>query len=255
MKKFFIVALSFICLICAGCGQIKFDLTITDTGEVIRKWQFIGTAPFARQIEDVKNKNAKLFPDVKIETVVEGDMHGYEFTLRYPDIESFAKSTSEIYQAHEGKNTGASRHEAWFFDTYDLDFLAENKTPSIPIGMAVNETLFSQVVYEVTINLPYAADETNADKILDGGRVLHWNLAPILVYGGEKFMQARFKIWHKDKLAATAAVELLLLFATIFFAIKAHTEDLEAAKDFRFKRNVFAGLFVALTTLAAYMIH
>ena len=52
-----------------------------------------------------------------------------------------------------------------------------------------------------------------------------------------------------------AAVELLLLFATIFFAIKAHAEDLKAAKDFRFKRNVFAGLFVALTALTAYMIH
>ena len=67
-------------------------------------------------------------------------------------------------------------------------------------------------------------------------------------------MQARFKIWHKDKIFITAAVELMLLAATIFFIIKARSVELEnLGKDFRFKRNVFAGLFVALSLIAAYL--
>ena len=255
MKNFLIVAISLLCIICAGCGQMKFNLIITDTGEVIRKWQFLGTAPFSQQIEDIKNKNKKLFPDIKIDTVVEGDMHGYEFTVRHPDIESFARSTSELYGVHEGRNKGISRRQTWFFDEYDFDFWAENRNVNVPIGTTVNETLFSQVVYDCTINLPYAVDATNADEILDGGKVLKWDLAPMLIYGGEKSMQARFKIWHKDKVFLTAAVELMLLVATIFFLIKARSTDSETlGKDFRFKRNVFAGLFVALTLIAAYLL-
>lgn len=255
MRKFLIVAASLLFLICAGCGQAKFDLTITDTGEVIRKWQFIGTAPFTQQIEEVKNKNEKLFPNIKIDTVVEGDMHGYEFTLRHPNIESFAQSTSEIYRGYEGSPTCISWRRNWFFDEYEFDFVAENEKPSIPLGTMVNETLFSQVVYDVTINLPYAADETDADKILDGGKVLVWNLAPILIYGGEKSMQVRFKIWHKEEVAVTATIELLLLIATIFFLIKARSEESESkSRDLRFKRNVFACLFIALSSISAYLI-
>jgi len=255
MKNFLIVVTSLLCIICAGCGQIKFDLTITDTGEVIRRWHFIGTAPFSQEIENIKDKNKKLFPGLQVNTIAEGDMHGYEFTIRHPDIKSFAQSTSELYGVKEGKNKGISCRKSWFFDEYDFDFLAENRTPNIPIGTTVNETLFSQVVYDCTINLPYAVDMTNADEVLDGGKVLKWNLAPMLIYGGEKSMQARFKIWHKDKVFLTAAVELMLFAATIFFLIKAHSTDSETlGKDFRFKRNVFAVLFIALTLIAAYLL-
>ena len=68
-------------------------------------------------------------------------------------------------------------------------------------------------------------------------------------------MQVRFKIWHRDKVLLTAIVELMLLAATIFFFIKARAENLETvSKDLRFKRNVFAGLSVALAMVSAYLI-
>ena len=68
-------------------------------------------------------------------------------------------------------------------------------------------------------------------------------------------MQARFKIWHKDKIALTVAAELLLLAATIFFLVKARAETSETStKDLRFKRNVFGGLFIALGIISAYLL-
>ena len=255
MKKFFIVVLSFICLICAGCFEVKFGLTITDSGAVIQHSKFIGTAALSQQIEAWKNQAEKNNPNLKAKAVEEGEMRGYKFDETFPDIETFVKTASNLYAAHPDKNFGVSKHANWFFDTYDFDFYWESSPAQTAFNATVNQALLSQAVFDVEINLPYAADSTNADEVSTDGKYLKWHLAHVTINGGEKFMQARFKLWHKDKLTATAAVELLLLFSTIFFAIKAHTEDLEAAKDFRFKRNVFAGLFVALTALAAYMIH
>ena len=53
-----------------------------------------------------------------------------------------------------------------------------------------------------------------------------------------------------------ASAELLLLTATIFFAIKARADDIDKiSKDLRFKRNVFALLFVTLGAISAYLIY
>ena len=256
MKKIFIVALSFTCLICAGCFQAEFDLIITSDGAVVRNWKVIGTAPYSRQIEDWRANNEKLFPDLKVKPVTKENMLGYEFTLNYPDIESFAKSHSEIYSAHIGKNKGVSRYKAWFFDEYDFDFCSIVAPTALPPESDyIAQAAIGNFVYELTIQLPYSAENQNADEISADGKVLKWNLAPVLIHGGERHMNARFKIWHRDKIVLTATVELLLLAAAIFFFVKARTETFEdISKDLRFKRNVFAGLFIALAIISAYQI-
>ena len=255
MKNFLIIAISLCCMICAGCFQAKLDLIITDDGEVYRNWRVMGTAAFTQQIESVRLKNEKRFQNLRVKQIMEGDLRGYEFSLKYPDIESFAQSPSEFYSEHRGKNKGISRHKSWFFDEYDFDFCIAYPPANVPLGATVNQAMFSQVVFNSTIELPYAVDTTNADELLSGGKILKWNLAPLLIHGGEKFMQARFKIWHKDKIALTLAVELIFLTATIFFLIKARAEGSESlVKDFKFKRNVFAGLFVAVALIAAYLL-
>ena len=254
MKKIFIVAVSLLCIICAGCFEVNSGLTITDTGAVIGRYKFIGTAVLTQHIEDWKNQATKKNPNVKVKAVEQGDLRGYELVTEYPDLETFAKSASKLYLTHEGKNKGISRHKSWFFDEYDFDFYWES-FPETAFSATVNQALLSRAEFDSTIELPYAVDATNADEILYGGRLLKWHLAHVAINGGEKSMQARFKIWHKDKIFLTAAVELMLLAATIFFLIKARSADLEnLGKDFRFKRNVFAGLFVALALISAYLL-
>lgn len=256
MKKIFIVALSLVCVICAGCFQAKSDLIITDDGAVIQHSKFIGNAMVIRQIEEWKNSLEKRNPNVKAQLVVEGDLRGYEFTFDYPDIETFAKSASDLYRRHVGKNRGISQRKSWFFDEYDFDLYWTVPPASIPPEAEfITQKAFNGVEFNVTIQLPYSAEKNNADEISNDGKILKWKLAPVLIHGGEKFMQARFKIWHKDKIALTAAFELLLLAATIFFFIKARAEESDSLhKDLAFKRNVFAGLFVALAIISAYML-
>ena len=255
MKKLLIVEISLFCIICAGCFEVSSELTITDTGAVMGQYKFIGTAALTQPIEEWKNQAKKLNPNIEIKAVEQGDLRGYELVMEYPDIETFAQSASKLYLAHAGKNKGISRHKNWFFDEYDFDFYWESSPTQNAFSATVNQSLLSRAVLDNTIELPYAVDTTNADEISDGGKFLKWHLAHVAINGGEKSMQARFKIWHKDKIALTAAVELMLLAATIFFIVKARSEDSETlGKDFRFKRNVFAGLFVALSLISAHLL-
>lgn len=256
MKKILLTAIIFLCSTCAGCFQANFDMIITRDGAVIQHSKFIGNALVIRQIEEWKANNEKLNPDVKANALIEGDLRGYEFTNNYPDLESFAKSAGDLHKANVGKNKGISQRKGWFFDTYDFDFYWTIPPTSIPPEAEfITQKAFNGVEFDFSIQLPYAAESHNADKVESDGRFLKWNLSPVLIYGGEKFMQARFKIWHWDKVTLTAIIELMLLTATIFFFIKARSEDLDnVGKDLRFKRNVFAGLFVVLLIISTYLI-
>ena len=183
-------------------------------------------------------------------------MLGYEFSLDYPDIETFVKEAYEKYIVHTDRNKGFSQRKGWFFDAYDFDFHVTYSPLNLPPEVEhLTQAAFDSVVYDVTIQLPYPADNHNADKFDAANKVLTWNLAPVLIHGGERYINARFKIWHKEKIALTAAIELLLLAATIFFFHKARVEESESlGRDFRFKRNVFAGLSLALAAISAYML-
>ena len=256
MKKIFVIATIFICTICAGCFQGKFDTIITKDGAVVQQSKFIGNALVIRQIENWKADIEKIHPDAKANFIVEGDLQGYEFAFDYPDIETFAKSSIDLYQPHAGKNRGVSQHKSWFFDEYDFDFYFKSSSANLPPEAEfMAQSAFGGVEFDVTFELPYHAEKNNADEISSDVKFLRWHLAPVLIHGGEKFMQTSFKIWHRDKIALTAAIELLLLASTIFFFGKARAEESpDLAKDLRFKRNVFAGLFVALAIISAYMI-
>lgn len=256
MKKIFIGVLSLICLTCAGCLQANFDMIITNEGAVIQHSKFIGNPLVIRQIEDWKTNNEQLNPDVKANQIVEGDLRGYEFTNNYPDIETFARSAGDLHKANAGKNKGISRRKGWFFDSYDFDFCWTNPPLNIPSEAEfMTQTAFNGVAFEFTLQLPYAPESHNADNFSSDGKFLRWNLAPVLIHGGKKYMNVRFKLWHHDKIFLTAIIELLLLAATIFFFIKARAEESESlAEDLRFKRNVFAGLSIALATVAAYLL-
>lgn len=255
MKKLFAAMILF-CLTCAGCFQAKFDMIITSEGAVVENCKFLGNAMVIRQIEEWKAQNEKFHPNLHAKPVAEGDLLGYEFLLDYPDIETFAKSAGDLHRAHVGKNKGVSQRKGWFFDTYDFDFYFATPPAALPPEAEfMTQAAFNSVVYDVSIQLPYSADSHNADKSDVTNKFLQWDLAPVLIHGGERFINVRFKIWHEEKIALTAAIELMLLAATIFFFRKARAEGSESVgKDLRFKRNVFAGLFFALAMISAYLL-
>ena len=251
MRNFFLAVLILSCVTCAGCFKINSDLIITDDGEVFQQCQFIGNAALNLQIEAWKNQIEKNNPGLRAKAVVEGELRGYKFDKTYPDIETFAESASKLYLSQDEE---ISQRKGWFFDEYNFDFYWRSPTKT-PLDATVNQTLLSQAVFDFSISLPYSAESTNADEVSDGGKFLKWHLSHVTINGGEKYMNVHFKIWHREKIALTILGELLLLAATIFFFIKARAEGSESVgKDFRFKRNVFAILFIALGLISAYLI-
>lgn len=254
MKKL-LVAMIFICMTCAGCLDGGSHLIITDDGAVYMRNKLIGVPLIAEHIESFR-KSFENRSDAEISPVVENNMSGYEVRVNYPNLETFAAEGNPLYTTRNGKCKGIQKRGSWFFDTYNFDLISSGERKFSPGEAATVQSMLSQVTFDLVIELPYSADNHNADKTDAANKVLTWHLAPVIIGSiADKHMHVQFKLWHKDKIALTAAVELLLLAAMIFFSIKARVEESEnLSKDLRFKRNVFAGLFFALAAISAYML-
>ena len=254
MKKFLLAAIVLLCVTCAGCFQGNSTLVVTDDGKFFLRNKFIGVPLLAEQIESLKN-SFEHNPNADISPVTENNMSGYEIRVQYPDVESFTAEKISLFSAHEGKCAGIRQRTGWFFDAYNFDLLSSGDQSFSPSQAAAVQSVLSQVTFDLTIELPYSAESHNADKFDAAQKVLTWNLAPSLLSDTDRHIRAEFKLWHRDKIFLTALVEILLLAATIFFTVKSRAEESDSIKtDLKFKRNVFAGLFVALSIISAYML-
>ncbi len=214
--KIFLV--SVICLACAGCFQAESNLKITDSGEVTMRNKFLGAPYIAGIIEQTKNNLLKNNPAAKIQPVSEGGFSGYEVEIFYPDIEKFAANEIEMYQARPGKCTGVQISSGWFYDSCSFDLLFGGNTidaPSREVAL-LTESIISQFKFDFAVELPYAADSTNADLMSNDGKILTWNLAPALINGQDKSIKLNFKIYHKVRIAATFFLALILIGGVIF---------------------------------------
>ena len=245
MKKILLAAIILLSLNCAGCFVAEADIIITKDGRVINHNKFIGNAAVIRQIEDWKTRNERFDPT----PIVEGDLQGYEYATDYPDVESFVDAEGDTVKDF-------SRVTGWFFDSCKLNLICSSAPANVPPEAEfMVQSVLNDAVFDVALQLPYVPDNHNADEVSADGKFLQWHLAPVLIRGGEKILTVQFRLWHADKIALTAAIELLFIAATIFFLIKARAEESpDLGKDLRFKRNVFAGLSVALMIVSACMI-
>lgn len=255
MRKIFLLLTIFFCVTCAGCFQGNSTLIVTDDGKVFMRNKLIGVPMIAEQIESFR-QSFEHSPNAEISPVVENNMSGYEVRVNYPSIEAFAAAGNPLYVAREGKCFGIRQRKGWFFDAYSFDLISSGEQKFSPSEAAAVQSVLSQVTFDLTIELPYAAESHNADKFDTAQKVLTWNLAPVIIGSlADKHMRVEFKLWHRDKIFLTALVEVLLIAATIFFTVKTRAEDFDSLeKDLTFKRNVLAGLFVALALISAYML-
>lgn len=254
MKKFLLVTMILLCMMSAGCLEANSQLIITSDGAVHMKNKFIGVPLIANHIESFR----ELFdgkPNTEISPVAENNMSGYEVRVTYPNVDSFAAEAFPLFVAYDGKCKGIQKNAGWFFDAYNFDLISSGQRQLSPGEAATIQSVLSQISFDLVIELPYAADNHNADKVDAANKVLTWNMAPVLTGGGEKHMHTQFKIWHVDKIILSIIVGLSLLAAAIFFHVKFRAEQSDSlAKDLRFKRNVFAGLLIALLIISAGMI-
>lgn len=211
---------------CAGCFQADSNLKISDAGEVTLKNKFLGVPYIAGIIEETKNNFLKNNPNAKVKPVAEGGFSGYEVEIFYPNMKSFAANNIEMFQARPGKCTGVQISDGWFYNSYTFDLLFEGrKVEDSELAETINQALFAQIKFDFSVELPYAAEVSNADFMSNDGKFLTWNIAPALINGQNKSMQFNFKIYNKVRIAATFFLALIIVAGIIYNLSQAKIRD------------------------------
>lgn len=217
MKILRIFLLLVVCLNCTGCFQAESNLKITDDGAVTMRNKFVGVPYIAGIIEESKNNLIKNNPNAKVRNVSEGGYSGYEVEIFYPNLERFAANGIEMYQARPGKCEGVQISSGLFYDTCTFDLLFEGReVDSSELAESMAQAFLAQVKFDFAVEIPYAAETSNADYMSNDGKFLTWNIAPALISGQDKSIQLNFKIYHTLRIAAAFFLLLLIISGVIY---------------------------------------
>ena len=224
--KFFLLLV--MCLSCCGCFQAESNLKITDNGAVTMRNKFVGVPYISGIIEQSKNNLLKNNPDAKVRNVSEGGYNGYEVEIFYPNMDKFAANNIDMYQARPGKCNGVQISHGFFYDTCNFDLLFEGREiDSSELAESMAQAFLAQVKFDFAVEIPYAAENSNADYMSNDGKILTWNIAPALINGQDKSIKFNFKIYHPLRIAATFFLALLIIAGVIYNLSQAKNRQLE----------------------------
>ena len=238
----------------AGCFKGEANLTIHDDGSAALKTRLLGTDFLKEAIIEATNEMKKKDSAAVVKEISEGDKTGFEITSEYPDMKTLAEKGGDLFTRRDGKAAGIQQKKTWFYDAYALDLYAgPNETGNDadsddPAADAMMKGFLDQIHYEFCLTLPEVPEKHNADRTEDGGKTLRWDLAPTLTAGGDKHIQAEFRLWNKPHIVLTAAAAIVFFaLAVLFFIFRQKSEPRE-----RGKKLILAIVFavLALTVLA-----
>lgn len=214
-QNLFILLLIFVCTTASGCFRISSDTAIHKDGSVDIKNTMVGVPLLAEQIQEARESAKKNHPNASLKDVQDGNMSGIEETTHYKTIDEMAKADGNMFKTVEGKAKGVQQKKGWLYDTYAVDVLFEGKKDTQENmdqdERAMMQAMLSSVRADVSLSLPYAPESHNADKVTDGGTTLVWDLASALMNGGDKSIQATFRIWNMTHIYITIGIAVVLI--------------------------------------------
>ncbi len=246
------------CFVLSGCFSASGNLTIHEDGTVRYEATMATIDMLKSAIDEQREAIVSQNKSAKVEPYSDGNMSGYKITADYPSVREYAKGLSGEKDKTTGLSVNGIREvRGWFYDAYSFDFNMKGNDTSNedPEAAAMAQAMLSKMKFDFTINLPYAADFNNADKVSNENKTLYWNLAETFTSGKDKSIQTQFKIWHKSHIIITfVAIGILVILAIILgvLASNSHTPG-----DGRTK-GILAGVvfFVALLmgVMSLYML-
>ena len=255
-KIFAAVIFTLTTFLCAGCFQGESNLTIDADGKVTLKNEIMGVPLLREYIESAKNDLERKNKVIDITPIASGNLSGYRITTQYTSIEQLAAQNIEIYAGRAGKCKGIQQRKGWFFDEYNFDFVSEAPESGEYLDNPIAQSMMPQIKFDMVINLPYPAESSNAQNSTNDNKTLSWNLTSSMTSGKDVSIQARFKIWHRDKIIVTVAAIIALLGGAIYFSRKAKTFETgsyDAAKNLKFMQICMA-LAAAIISASVYML-
>ena len=260
----FLFLLGVFCVFLTGCFKGESNVSIAEDGSVTVENTFTGVPLLKNEIDKAKKEMVDKDSNAKVKEINDGNMTGYEIDEQYQDIAGFAQNGGKMVSTVQGKCKGIQQHKGWFFDAYSFDFCLEgngkptgknSKDDAMTDSMA--KAMLAQIKFDFVLNLPYAAENTNADKLTNGNKTLSWNLASTFTDGNDKSMQATFKIWHKDRIAATVALAVIVfvLFMVLVWRVVNNKGDAEQKKTNSVLAVISACLLLILAVASAYFLY
>ena len=232
----------------AGCFKGEANLTIHDDGSAALKTRLLGTDFLKEAIIEATNEMKKKDSAAVVKEISEGDKTGFEITSEYPDMKTLAEKGGDLFTRRDGKAAGIQQKKTWFYDAYALDLYAgpsetgNDANGDDPAAAAMMKGFLDQIHYEFCLTLPEAPEKHNADRTEDGGKTLRWDLAPTLTAGGDKHIQAEFRLWNKPHIMLTAAVAIVsLALAVLCFILRQ-----KSAPEKRGMKQILAIVFAVL---------
>ena len=262
-KRFLSLIIMVCCIFCMGCFKGESDVTIAEDGSVTVKNTVMGIPLMKDQIDRIKKEALEKNSSASVKEVSDGNMKGYEIDAQYGDIQALAQNGGKIFSAVNGKSKGIQQHQGWFFDTYSFDFCMEGRKQTSKSSEddemmeSMTKAMLSQVKFDFTLNLPYAPEHSNADKMTNENKTLFWNLASALTDTNDKSMQVTFRIWHKERVVGTIVVAVLLLILLVVFIWRTiNSNDDAAQKKTNSALAILSGcLLLLLAAVSMYLFY
>lgn len=230
------VLLSLCCLLLSGCADGHMGYSVHPDGSVHEEHSIQVDDYFLKQIPEWKKQLADAEQDFeKKNYMVERKNNGAVAKKDYASFREVPPSVKpNTTWSPDERNGGVRYRKGFFYDTYSLDLPYEAnesmrdrsflyQQPQTAMDATLQE-LFKQGmekdVFDFTLNLPYAADDSNAASTTAEGRELVWNLKPAMLGNKDVTVRADFRIYHKSALAATGVVGgILALYAIAALAM------------------------------------
>ncbi|MDQ0202855.1 hypothetical protein [Pectinatus haikarae] len=266
------------CLIISGCANIQADFTFNKDGSI--------TSQHIIEISsmiDKDNLETQKAADSKNGYEVKEISNGYTATKTVASIHPIVGGTP-VFNPNEYFN-GVQVHKGLLYDYYSFDLFKKGEKADIPkanyqtnipgfFSPDVTMNIWQYMDYRrqaeeqtrqmnqmadqatkaavdsmkinITFNLPYSVDDSNADIKTNDNKTLTWDLKPAFLNNQDISIQAKFKIYHENTIIALLISGIfLLIIAVVLFVL-----GLIKWQDHK-KRNLFLSLTAILLIIVA----
>lgn len=244
-----------VCLLLSGCGDFHDSYVFKSDGSVLVE-KDIKTTHFEHDIMDkaksIIEQEAKGFDITKLND------YEYKGTKLFADVKSVVNFNPKLWSPDEW-HKGIQVKKGFLYDYYSIDLFmkkdknnlrsnfAQLKVPdyfSKNPGMSYYEQriqLKDSMRADFTINLPNEADSSNADSKTNENKTLTWDMKPWVIGDTTFHADAKFKIYHQNRLIMLLVLAVILSITTIGLVVI----DILKRKNSRLKKY-FAGSAIAI---------
>ncbi|MDO5296313.1 MAG: hypothetical protein Q4F00_06730 [bacterium] len=200
----------------AGFMRLDSQVSIGEDGAVSLESKMMVLKKFKKNLDALQAKLKKQNTNIVFEPVREGEYRGY---VMRTGAATYFSSIDGFIASYNG-TAHSSKSEGLFSETYTIYVIFPH-----------NEQLRKEMLkdplvrkyppqYKLRIDLPCAADSHNADKSMNDGKSLSWDLSPAML-GKMREVKVVFTLWNKQLITIIACigVALVLVLFSLLIAV------------------------------------